>query len=723
MPRTRLRPRSSALRPSRRVDGGDVARVSQGPRRRLAWVAVPTALAALGSGVFVNVVAPRYTGEATILMEGRAPWDGQAMASQIQATLSRDLAKEAVRRLKLVGNPEFDPTAEAIGPVRQVMMLLGLVANPLDRPSEDWAIEGFLDHLRVAPGDAPRTLAVAFESTDARLAAEAANTVAQLSLATLQSGRAGTGLDAPAPPDAALVALRRRVAEAEAKVEAYRARHGLSGAGAAPGQPLSGPQMTELSNQLTQARLAQAEIAGRVAAIRELLKDGRAYEIGDVATTDTLRRMIDNRIATRAQLALESRTLLPAHPRIKELKAQLADLDNQIKTAAERAVLTLENDAKIAGTRVTSLQASLDSRQSLTKGNPEPAELTTLERGAKALRQELAGALTRPTDLPAPVAEGTGATARIATQAVEPTVPSFPDKGPIVGLTTLLAFLLSLGGVLTRAVLGRRGRIAPLSEERPLTEGERTAAALLASNPFTLPEAMPPSRWQAAATARLTPAATAPALPAVTAMADPSSAPSFDIAPLVARLSRRVVPGSPCGRTIVVVDAGMSATGELHAALAKALRRTGSVIAVDLGAPPSSEPGLTDAVDGSAAFADVIRGGGLGGTHRVATGRAPTETLFDEPRALAFTLEAMAEAYGWVLCRLHRGPDMADLLSLIATLSDSVVIASDADPADPELSDLYGIATEAGAGQVLIAQDRPAPEANPAVPALYDLAA
>jgi polysaccharide biosynthesis transport protein len=39
---------------------------------------------------------------------------------------------------------------------------------------------------------------------------------------------------------------------------------------------------------------------------------------------------------------------------------------------------------------------------------------------------------------------------------------------------------------------------------------------------------------------------------------------------------------------------------------------------------------------------------------------------------------------------------------------DSVVIASNASAEDPALGDLYAIAQEAGAGQILVAQDRPA---------------
>ncbi len=52
------------------------------------------------------------------------------MAGQVQALMSRDIAREAIKRLKLIGNPEFDPTAGEIGPVRQALMLLGIGGNP-----------------------------------------------------------------------------------------------------------------------------------------------------------------------------------------------------------------------------------------------------------------------------------------------------------------------------------------------------------------------------------------------------------------------------------------------------------------------------------------------------------------------------------------------------------------------------------------------------------------
>jgi succinoglycan biosynthesis transport protein ExoP len=47
-----------------------------------------------------------------------------------------------------------------------------------------------------------------------------------------------------------------------------------------------------------------------------------------------------------------------------------------------------------------------------------------------------------------------------------------------------------------------------------------------------------------------------------------------------------------------------------------------------------------------------------------------------------------------------------DLLELVAGYMDNVIIASNASAEDPALADLYAIAEDAGAGQILVAQDR-----------------
>ena len=699
-------------------------------RRSWHWIALPTLVAAAGAVAFVQIVPPRYTGEAKLLLESREagfartaqeraeqpqPIDEQAVASQAQVVMSRDLAREAIRRLKLVGNPEFDPTVEGLGPVQRALMLVGIAQNPLERPAEDRVLDAYFDRLLVFPAGKSRILSVEFRSKDPALAAQGANTIAELYIASLEAAKVDTARYASTWLGGNIEALRSRVAEAEAKVEAFRARNGLVAAGGAAGQPLSAQQLAELSSQLSHARTLKADLDGRVKLIKEMIKDGRAFEIPDVANNDLIRRVVESRITLRAQLALESRTLLPAHPRIKELTAQVADLDAQIKAAAERIGRTLENDTKIAGARVESLQATVDGqRDVVVKGNSSEVQLRALEREAKAQREQLESYLSRYREAAARDAESASpADARIVSRAVVPELPSFPKKLPIIGLVTLMAFLLSAGAVIARRLLANPGGA-------PRADAPAFEAAEAAPQPepvrFSFPEATPPASWPklAEVASERAPVRT----PAAPQPPQAESGSPFDLGILVGRLSER--PRGEGGRTVLVLETAPAKRGTgrpsakgLAETLADTLAEQRAVpvqvLAVDLDGPASDpdDPGLTDLVAGDAAFLDVIQPVPGSRLHRVARGFVDSEVLLEEPQALAITLEAMSEAYDWVICtqRLRHGSASRALLEAVAGRMDSVVIASNAAADDPDLVTLYGIAEDAGAGQVLVAQD------------------
>jgi len=85
-------------------------------------VLVPTLLAAVAATVAVNVMTPKYKSEARVLIEGRenvflrpdaekrgdrdqALVDPEGVTSQVQLALSRDLARQVIRQLKLGERP------------------------------------------------------------------------------------------------------------------------------------------------------------------------------------------------------------------------------------------------------------------------------------------------------------------------------------------------------------------------------------------------------------------------------------------------------------------------------------------------------------------------------------------------------------------------------------------------------------------------------------------
>ncbi|GJD85886.1 hypothetical protein HPGCJGGD_3781 [Methylobacterium haplocladii] len=721
-------------------------------RRAWAWILIPTLLIAIGAGVFVQVVSPRYTAEAKILLESRdpsfartatergdqtQPIDEQAVASQVQVVMSRDLAREAVRRLSLVGNPEFDPTVGEIGPVRSLLMMAGLGKPALDAKPEDRVLDTYFERLLVYPAGKSRILQVEFRAGDPELAAKAANTISELYIASLEAAKVDTARYASTWLGTNIDALRARVADAEAKVEAYRVKNGLISSGAA-GSSLGGQQLGELSSQLSQARTIKADLTGRVKILKEMIKDGRAFEIPDVANNDLIRRTVESRMNMRAQLALESRTLLPAHPRIKELTAQVDDLDKQIKAAAERIVRTLENDAKIAGARVDSLQATVQGQSDVVaKGNSSEIQLRAMEREAKVQREQLESYLSRYREASARDAESaTPADARIVSRAMVPELPSFPKKIPVVGFATALAFMLSAAAVLGRHLLASpdhldRRETSARSEPAPSERMEPVAERI------DYPEPMPPEQhsephrfapayggFETVVTAnadfpRLVAERSSlpmPAMGGAPPKTEPAPAPQqdddFALQALIDRLGTVAGQGGRCVLVVETTDQASESDG-LAAGLARTLAARAPTLSVDVSgqATDRSDPGLTDLVAGEAAFLDVIHRVAGSRHHVVRAGFTDRAILFDEPHGLAIGLNAMAQAYDWVICRLAATDASSDdLLSALSACMDSVVIASDAEPDDAGLVALYGLATEAGAGQVLVARD---PTAEP----------
>ncbi|WP_027173566.1 GumC family protein [Methylobacterium sp. 10] len=709
------------------------------------WIVLPTVAAGIGAIVFVQVVPPRYTGEAKILLESRdasfartaqergeqpLAIDEQAVASQVQVVMSRDIAREAIRRLKLVGNAEFDPEVDGIGPVQRVLMMIGLGRNPMERAPEDRVLETYFDRLLVYPAGKSRILTVEFRSRDPDLAAKAANTIAELYIASLESAKVDTARYASTWLGGNIDTLRTRVSEAEAKVETFRARNGLiSGGGGTTSQPLGTQQLSELSTQLSQARTVKADLTSRAKLIREMIKDGRAFEIPDVANNEVIRRTVEQRITLRGQLALESRTLMPAHPRIKELTAQIGDLDAQIKATADRVVRTMENDARIAEARVESLNAAVDAqREVVSKGNSSEVQLRALEREAKAQRDQLESYLSRYREASARDAESAApADARVVSRAVVPQIPSFPKKLPIVALALVMAMLLSSGGVAARHLLRdpdetrRRGtgpddrapEPAPFAFPEASVALSRTGTAaalyeapliarvvvpLVAAAPVSVPEAAPLTVREDTEGAA--------------GEAGPTAVPSYDLHALTRRLRERI---GRNGGSLLIAETDTDADRQLARILAEALAASGRVLLVDVNGPasPSDDAGLTDLVAGEAAFLDVIRSvPSVRRLHAIPRGFVDCDILTDEPEALAIALDALAQSYDWVVYQLGGAQSDAarDLLAAMAGRMNAIVIASDKSPEDPELVSLYGLADQEGSGSVLVAGEQTANE-------------
>src|SRR5664279_3814616 len=446
----------------------DLRSLGQALARRRSWIIIPTMIVAVSAITAVNLVTPRYKSEARILVDGRenvflrpngerneerAALDAEAVTSQVQLVLSRDLAQDVVRKNKLSEQPEFDPLLQAISPLKSVLALFGIGRDPFQMTAEERVLDAYYDRLTAYAVDKSRVIVVEFQSRDPDLAARVANSIADGYLVLQQNARQEQARSASLWLSGEIDNLRKKVSDAESRVEDFRSKSSLFVG--TNNTTLSNQQMGELNTQLNNARALKSDAESKARLIREMLQSGKPIEASEVVNSELIRRLSEQRVTLRGQLAEQSSTLLDNHPRIKELKAQLLDLDRQIREEASKLSRSLDNDARIASGRVDGLSASLEQlKKQATSTNGQDVQLRALEREAKAQRDLLESYLakyreaTTRENIDAAPADG-----RIISRASVSNTPAYPKKLPIVLIATLATLMLSAGAIATGELL------------------------------------------------------------------------------------------------------------------------------------------------------------------------------------------------------------------------------------------------------------------------------
>src|SRR6202007_1140436 len=327
-------------------------------------------------------------------------------------------------------------------------------------------------------------------SRDPDLAARVANSIADGYLVLQQNARQAQAKSASQWLSGEIDNLRNKVSEAEARVEEFRARSNLFIG--TNNTTLSNQQMGELNTQLNNARALKSDAETKARLIREMLQGGKPIEATEVLNSDVIRRLSEQRVTLRAQLAEQSSTLLDNHPRIKELKAQLNDLDRQIRDEAGKISRSLDNDARIAGGRVESLTAGLDQlKKQATSSNGQDVQLRAFEREAKAQRDLLESYLAKYREantrenIDAAPADG-----RVISRATVSNAPAYPKKFPIVLIAILASLTFTAGLIVTGELLRMTApralaALSPAPAAKPTAERAPEAGGL--ATPWSMP--------------------------------------------------------------------------------------------------------------------------------------------------------------------------------------------------------------------------------------------
>ena len=607
-------------------------------RRKVSIIAV-TLAAAAAAFIVVSLITPKYKSESRVLIETRdniflrpeaekaneptATVDQEAVASQVQLVLSPDLARDIISKLKLGERPEFDPVLRGASLLRTLLGLVGIGRDPMTMTPEERVLKSFQERLNAYQAEKSRVIVIEFQSEDPDLAARVANAVAAQYLVLQRSAKQAQTRAAGQWLSGEIDKLRAKVAEAEAAIERYRSKASLF-VGGPNSLTLSNQQLGDYNGQLAAARAQKADAEAKAKLIRDALRAGTPIEFSDITNSELLRRLSEQRVTLRAQLAEQSSTLLPQHPRIKELRAQIADLEAQIRTEGERVAHSLENDAKLSEARMGTLDTGLDQlKQQASVSNEQDVQMRALERDAKSQRDLLESYLAKYREATARDSiDAASPDARVISTATVSNTPAWPKTVPTVLVTALGVLALAIGFALTSELLAAM----PMQ-----------AAAIAPGATQTSPDAraVKPDRAQ--------PVADRPAVAGV---------------PLetIEALGHRIGAAGEAGRQVTVVGAARNVGTTVTAiTLARSLTHNGRVVLVDLAlgnpdvaviAADPSAPGIAELIRGAASYGDIITRDRHSRVHVVTAGCAlGDEDAVIASQRLAITLEALARSY------------------------------------------------------------------------------
>lgn len=646
----------------------------------------------VGAGVAfagAKIMSPQYRSETRILIEPRAPafastqqvndagagplMDELNIASQVQLLQSADLLKKVINDLKLYNLPEFDDAANGSA-MSSILVKLHLRKNPMENPPEERVIDAFVERLQVYQVPGSRVIGISFTSKDPKLAAAIPNAMANVYLSTQSGAKLDSNSEATRWLEPEIESLRRKVSEAEKKVAEYRTSHGLlqtNGTTTFPAQ-----QLNDISAELTRVRGDQANAEARAQAVRNALSSGEASDtLPDIMSSQAIQRLKGTESGLQSQVSDLQTSLLNSHPRLKSLRAQLADIRGQIRQETQKILASIENEAKVADLRASELERQKDTVQANSaRAGEDEVGLNALEREATAQRQLLETYLVRYREAASRAdSNSSPADARIVSKAIEPVDPYFPKVVPIVVVAAVATLILSaIVTMLAELFSGRALR--PIDASAETIETETGAEKKIGPQAAPVVAVRSPARASMLAVV----AEEEDAIDEAAAQV-PEDDNEFSVASVAVYLTGSRAPLaiaiSPTG------DDGSAATVLLTRILADAGRRvvlidmTGSGHPTELMAEDQGAPGVTDLLCGEAAFGDTIHSDRLSDAHLIPQGRSDVRRAMRGVDRLALLLDALASAYDLVVVecgaadvagvsRLTRSRDVEIILSL-----------------------------------------------------------
>lgn len=382
--------------------------------------------------------------------------------SQARIVTSRSVLSRVVAAEDLADEPSSGAAAALAD------RLKGLVgaapAEPLSAEGRRLkALQALADRVTVKRPERTFIMEVSVRAPAPETAARLANAVAQAYLDEQTTAHAGKARRANDALTSRLDELRDRLRQSQARVQAYREKHGLVGTRT---QLSSEQQLTEANAQLAQARQqrvqSRAHLDGLSRAEREQVPEGTTPE---AVASPTISQLRSKQADAKRLLDSALTQFGPRHPAVRDARDQLASIDRslQAELARIRQAALLEYKRATAAEKASQAIVNRLSNEAADTSNAL-SELGQLQQEVDVNKNLLNTFLSRSREMGEFEQLDTG-TARVISIAEPPLQRAFPPRGIVfMVLGGALGFWLAVAGIVlqkTRILSTWAGRRPP----------------------------------------------------------------------------------------------------------------------------------------------------------------------------------------------------------------------------------------------------------------------
>ncbi|MBL8536028.1 MAG: polysaccharide biosynthesis tyrosine autokinase [Hyphomonadaceae bacterium] len=398
-------------------------------RRRWMPMAIAGAAAALTAFVLVMSSTPTYSATALLIINPRQ---------------ERVLANEAVVGQLPLQSSAIDSEIELLRSsalMGELATALGMQAGPGENLDDIAA--SVANAITVTRRGATYVIEITARSTDPERAQIIANTYADVYIASQVNQRVDTAQRANSWLSRRLAELREDVQAKESAAETFRVQSGMLSA-----QGATLPE-TQITNIQTQVLAAQAELAAAEARYRQIeavrQSGGSLESLGNAINSENITQL-RNREAEIAQRQSELELrYFETHPAVQSVRAERRDIEEQIRREIQRISIDLRNQVSVKRAELDTLRQSLHEATGQLSGNSAASvRLRELEREAAASREVYESYLQRYQEI-ADQDQLNTSDARLMAYASLPASPSSPKLRVALALAILAGLFLGLG--------------------------------------------------------------------------------------------------------------------------------------------------------------------------------------------------------------------------------------------------------------------------------------